>query len=241
MYTKRKDFLEGMLQAEADKLNNQARFIMEKCDSTLIVENKKRKTIVDELIRRGYEPDPVKTWKFKNMPTDDEEQAEDEEEEGGSTSKKPVDPEKEFKNASDVKKFDYLLGMSMWMLTEEKKNELLKQRDKKLAELDALRKKTNKDLWRDDLDVFIEKLDAVEEKERKDEAGERKKIENVQKKKVAGGRKRVMNFETLPSPAAQRVIPKVGDDMKKKVAARVKGVDKEKKLFKKEVNVSFKF
>lgn len=79
--------------------------------------------------------------------------------------------EKAFKKLTEVKKFDYLLGMSMWMLTDERKNELLKQRDNKLSELETLRKKTSKDLWREDLDVFMEKLDAVEEKERKDEAG----------------------------------------------------------------------
>lgn len=75
---------------------------------------------------------------------------------------------------SDVKKFDYLLGMSMWMLTEEKKNELLKQRDSKIAELDHLKRKTPQDLWRDDLDAFVKKLDEVEEKERKDEQGVKK-------------------------------------------------------------------
>lgn len=77
--------------------------------------------------------------------------------------------EKAFKDLMEVKNFDYLLGMSMWMLTDERKNELLKQRDAKLYELEVLKKKSNKDLWREDLDVFLEKLDAVEEKERKDE------------------------------------------------------------------------
>lgn len=62
----------------------------------------------------------------------------------------------------------------MWMLTEEKKNELLKQRDSKIAELDHLKRKTPQDLWRDDLDAFVKKLDEVEEKERKDEQGVKK-------------------------------------------------------------------
>lgn len=59
----------------------------------------------------------------------------------------------------------------MWMLTEERKNELLKQKDAKLHELDILKKKTKEDLWREDLDAFMEKLDSVEEKERKDAEG----------------------------------------------------------------------
>lgn len=52
-YVRRKDWLEGQLQAEADKLSNQARFILEKCDKGLVVENKKRKAMVEELIKRG--------------------------------------------------------------------------------------------------------------------------------------------------------------------------------------------
>lgn len=52
-YARRKDFLEGQLQAEADKLTNQARFIVEKCDKGLVIENKKRKAMVEELIKRG--------------------------------------------------------------------------------------------------------------------------------------------------------------------------------------------
>ena len=42
-YGKRKKWMEGMLTAEAGKLSNQARFILEKCDNTIKVENKKKK------------------------------------------------------------------------------------------------------------------------------------------------------------------------------------------------------
>ena len=62
-YAKRKKHLEGILGAEALKLSNQARFILEKCDETLKVENKKRKKMIEELQRRNYDPDPVKAWK----------------------------------------------------------------------------------------------------------------------------------------------------------------------------------
>ena len=52
-----------MLEAEALKLSNQARFILEKCDGSLVVENKKKKVMVEELQRRGFDSDPVKKWK----------------------------------------------------------------------------------------------------------------------------------------------------------------------------------
>lgn len=64
--------------------------------------------------------------------------------------------------------------MTMWMLTEERKNELLRQKDAKMTELDTLKKKTNADLWREDLDTFMEELDKLEKKELADANAEMK-------------------------------------------------------------------
>ena len=63
-YERRKEYMEGMLEAEASKLSNQSRFICEKCDGTLTVENKKKKDMIAELIRRKYDSDPVTAWKM---------------------------------------------------------------------------------------------------------------------------------------------------------------------------------
>lgn len=64
MYHKRKAYLEGILEAEAAKLSNQGRFIIEKCDGSLIIENKKKKDMIAELVRKGYDSDPVIAWKM---------------------------------------------------------------------------------------------------------------------------------------------------------------------------------
>lgn len=94
MYEKRKEYLLGILDSESAKLSNQARFIMEKCSGELTVENKKRKTIVDELIKRGYAPDPVKEWKRRQAEEDEEDIDQVEEEESqGDDSKKKKSPE----------------------------------------------------------------------------------------------------------------------------------------------------
>lgn len=42
-----------------------SRFIIEKCDGVLIVENKKKKVMIEELKRMGYDSDPVKAWKIR--------------------------------------------------------------------------------------------------------------------------------------------------------------------------------
>lgn len=216
-YIKRKDYLVGQLTAEADRLTDQARFIMEKCNGTLTIENKKRKSMIDELIRRGYKSDPVKEWKRRVAQEEEEEnEAQDEEpaeedEEGAGTSskkpKKPLDPEAAFQKLTDVKKYDYLLGMSMWMLTEERKNELLKQRDSKLAELGILRAKTPESLWIADLEALEKKLDEVEDKERKEEMGVNLKTSKAlaAKQAASGKRKRADKTSAEIYPAADGI------------------------------------
>lgn len=39
------------------------RFIVEKCDGKLVIENKKKKVMIEELVKSGYDSDPVKVWK----------------------------------------------------------------------------------------------------------------------------------------------------------------------------------
>lgn len=46
----------------------QARFIIEKCDGSLVIENKKKKDMIAELHRKGYDSDPVKSWKKLQNP-----------------------------------------------------------------------------------------------------------------------------------------------------------------------------
>lgn len=36
---------------------------MEKIKGEIVLENKKKRFIVDKLIERGFDPDPVKKWK----------------------------------------------------------------------------------------------------------------------------------------------------------------------------------
>ncbi|KAJ9575916.1 hypothetical protein L9F63_007228, partial [Diploptera punctata] len=206
-YNKRKQYLEGMLKAESLKLSNQARFIVEKCDGTLVVENKKKKEMIEELKRRGYDADPVKDWKMKQnkeealtemMDQDSNSQLEDEEADGVANP------------------YNYLLGMSMWSLTKEKKDELLKNRDEKLQELKILQAKSPEALWKEDLHAFLEELDKVEAKENEDAAtGTSGKIIKAGKK-GAPKKKEIVAAETRPSPLGRRVVPKMDVKLKEK-------------------------
>ncbi|XP_045382396.1 DNA topoisomerase 2-alpha isoform X1 [Lemur catta] len=199
-YGLRKEWLLGMLGAESAKLNNQARFILEKIEGKIIIENKPKKEIIKVLIQRGYDSDPVKAWKEAQQKVPDEEENEE------------SDNEKETEKSDSVTDsgptFNYLLDMPLWYLTKEKKDELCKLRNEKEQELDTLRKKTPSDLWKEDLAAFIEELEAVEAKEKQDE-----QVGLPGKGGKAKGKK-IQMAEVLPSPRGKRVIPRVTVEMK---------------------------
>merc|ERR1712198_352449 len=228
-YDKRKKYLEGLLGAEACQLSNKARFIIEKCDGTLKIENKKKKVMIDELVKRGYDSDPIKAWKKAATGDDGEEDnAADE----GDQEAAPSQGGKE--KGPD---YDYLLGMPMWNLTQEKKEEIIRKRDEKSQELKKLQGTTKEQLWERDLDEFSTKLDEVEAKEAEENAGESTTVAE------AGGKKKgAVKVETLPSATGIRIEPLIAEEMKTKAAKAAaakerKALKGEKEKVKKEKGV----
>ncbi|NP_001082502.1 DNA topoisomerase II alpha L homeolog [Xenopus laevis] len=216
-YSLRKDWLVGMLTAEASKLSNQARFILEKIEGKIVIENKPKKELIQMLVQRGYDSDPVKTWKQTQEKEEAGELIEEEEAEANATG-----PD-----------FNYLLSMPLWYLTKEKKEELCKQRDTKNTELQDLKRKSPTDLYKQDLVAFIDELDSLEAKEREEES------QSLAGKVVKGksGRPQVKKMqlqEIMPSPHGRRVIPRVTTAMKeeatKKIRKKIKGEDVAKKM-----------
>ncbi|XP_021068384.1 DNA topoisomerase 2-alpha [Mus pahari] len=210
-YGLRKEWLLGMLGAESSKLNNQARFILEKIDGKIVIENKPKKELIKVLIERGYDSDPVKAWREAQQKVPDEEENEESDTETSTSNSA----------AESGPTFNYLLDMPLWYLTKEKKDELCKQRNEKEQELNTLKKKSPSDLWKEDLAVFIEELEVVEAKEKQDEqAGLPGKVGKTK------GKKAQMASEVLPSPRGKRVIPQVTVEMKaeaeKKIRKKIK-------------------
>uniref|UniRef100_A0A8D0CY38 DNA topoisomerase 2 n=1 Tax=Sander lucioperca TaxID=283035 RepID=A0A8D0CY38_SANLU len=108
-YKLRKDWLLGSLGAEAAKLSNQARFVLEKIEGKITIENKSKRELIRMLVQKGYESDPVAAW-------------------SKSQEKVPsVDS-----GSSSGPNFNYILNMPLWCLSKEKVEELLKQRDHKV-------------------------------------------------------------------------------------------------------------
>ena len=218
-YGKRKKYMEGLLGSEACKLSNQARFILEKCDGTLKVENKKKQVMIEELKRRGYDSDPIKSWK-KSVSVDVDE---DDGEEGDDGREVHVAKEK----GPD---FDYLLGMPMWNLTQEKKEELCRKRDEKRQELENLKATSKEQLWEKDLKEFVSKLDEVEEMEKIEDVKSSEGSKKASSKK--GSKKGMLKIEALPSASGIRVVPRIPEELKVK-AAKISAA-KERKAVKEE-------
>lgn len=98
------------LQIRVDKLSNQARFVQMIVEKELVVSNRKKADVIAELRKKAFKPMPKIVKKKGVYATEDvvEEDEEDKEIQGDNiTGANPTD-------------FDYLLGMAISSLTQEK-------------------------------------------------------------------------------------------------------------------------
>ena len=155
LYTQRYKFLVGKLEAEACYITNRARFICENIDKKISVMNKKKKVLIEELFKAKYDSDPVKAWKKKVVKERGQAMASEEGAEAEAESEEPEEVE-------EGRDFAYLYTMPIFNLTKEKKDALLEEKGKVLAELETLKKKKPHDLWKSDIENFLDKLAKFE-------------------------------------------------------------------------------
>jgi len=216
--------MEGMLGAEKLKLDNIARFILEKIEGVIKVENLKKAEICRILKEKKYDPDPVLRWKesmAKDSLLEETEQTNENEDESQSNKNK---------------EYDYLLGMPIWNLTTEKKDEILKQQLSKTTELKNLKAKSPSQLWIDDLDQFLLELDKFEAKEKEDESVSQLKAYKASLSNKTGSKsipqKKNIKLEYLPSENGELVDVKLDPTITKE-----SNTQKIKKEDKKETNL----
>jgi DNA topoisomerase-2 len=139
-YTKRRAYMLQILKQESDLLESKAKFLNSVIDGTITINKAKKDDIVASLKVLGFK---TKKEIFSKLP---------EAKIAGST----VDTEEDGPLAKDkdTSGYNYLLGMSLWQLTKEKVDELMSQVHIKRQEIGVLENKTDKDLWREDLDLF---------------------------------------------------------------------------------------
>lgn len=213
-YSLRKEWLVGMLGAEAARLNNQARFILEKIQGKITIENKTKRELIQMLLQKGFESDPVKAWKEAQEKAAEEDDVLDQNDDNSSDSGSTSGPD-----------FNYILNMSLWSLSKEKVDDLIKQRDMKGKELNDLKRNSPSDLWKEDLAAFVEELDKVEAQEKEDNLagiGSKAIKGKVGKPKM----KKLQLEETLPSMYGRRIEPQISAmkaDVSKKMLKKKKG------------------
>ncbi|KAF8004523.1 hypothetical protein HF325_001971 [Metschnikowia pulcherrima] len=166
-YQKRKDHMTEALQNQLIKLSEQARFIKLIIDKELSISNKKRSLLVQMLTELKFARFDKKGQQVKEDESlriaDAEQLLKEEESEAGDIDRINEQGVNEIENEENVhvpeniySYYDYLLGMSLWALTRERYEKLLQQKGEKEEELNILFGKSAKDLWNEDLDVFLE-------------------------------------------------------------------------------------
>ena len=201
------------MQRDLDRLSNQARFVKMIIDGKLVVSKKKKQVLVDELKKHG----------FKQFPKiSDAAKAGEKEKtlEGKAADDNSEDEADSPETRRDASAYDYLLGMAIWSLTEERVAKLLRQIGEKEVEIDDLIKLTPKDLWTKDLDDFIAEwhfqlLDAKNRTRKARAAGRRRSAKLGLDAKGGNKRKRKGDDEDddfqvgKKKPAVKSVIDRV--------------------------------
>ena len=125
-YTLRKKHILNELTGIINILEVKMRFIKDFISGKIKVMNVKKSQIVAQLVSLGYPS-------LKNV----------------------SDGEEESEESSDDKKYDILLKMPIYSLTTEKIDELQKKLDGNKSEYDILMKKSETNLWTDDLNTLV--------------------------------------------------------------------------------------
>jgi DNA topoisomerase-2 len=187
------------LQNQLDKLTNQSRFIKMIIDGTLVVSKKKKDILVAELRKLNFRAFPKK--------------------EEAKKAGEPEDPIDEDAGNDDTQSgardYDYLLGMAIWCLTQERVDKLLRQIGDVEVEIDILIGKTPKQLWNTDLDDFLHEWEYQNTEQRK----------RAKKSKTAGRRNSSKLGLAAAGPKRKRKDGDSDDDFavsKKKTAPKVK-------------------
>lgn len=142
-YQLRKDHMLQEMNRELRRFSNQARFIQMIIDGKLSISRKKKGVLIAELKKLGFDAFPKKQDASKAGELEKTVDDEEDEAEGGDDE------------SLQASSYDYLLGMPLWSLTQERVERLQRQIGEKEQEIDTLLEKSKEDLWKADLDDFI--------------------------------------------------------------------------------------
>ncbi|KAH3949666.1 DNA topoisomerase [Parastagonospora nodorum] len=183
-YEKRKQHQLEVMEKELSRMNNQARFIQMIIEGKLVVSKKKKAFLVAELRKLNFTP-------FSK--------AEDAKKAGETEDVQEEDEDEETELEISASDYDYLLGMAIWSLTQERVEKLRKQIGDKEEEVDTLIKLSPKDIWNVDLDAFVDEWNLQLEEDVK------------RKKKIAGITRRASKKLGIDGAKGKKKKRKAGD------------------------------
>jgi DNA topoisomerase-2 len=128
-YELRRKHLIGEIHKVLDLLKIKIRFINEFISGEILISNKKKSEIIEQLKTRGYQGKPT-----DNAGLNDGLNADENEESSGEIN------------------YDFLLKMPIYNLTKDKIDEFMEKLAKEQSELDRLNATNNKDMWLEDLE-----------------------------------------------------------------------------------------
>ncbi|KAK4504129.1 hypothetical protein PRZ48_005044 [Zasmidium cellare] len=175
-YQERRKHMLSELERELQKLTNQARFVTMIIDNKLTVSKKKKTALVAELQKLNFTrfpkvADARKEGEFEPVVQEDDD-----------------DDSEDAETAAGASDYDYLLGMAIWSLTQERVDKLKRQIGDKEEEITILTEKSPKDLWKADLDALLEEWNAMLDEESKREKKIRSKGRRASAKLGIGGK-----------------------------------------------------
>ena len=183
-YQQRKEFLLARFEKEIRRLSNMTRFILEVVDGKLIVSNRPRKDIMQDLVKRKYDPIYPETKKTSSTSGDVEIQKQDQKD-------SDIDLDSADENLSKLLKgYNYLLSMKIWSLTKELVDELKKNLEAAQKKRQELEDTTPSQLWKNDLDAFLSQLLELERQRMKEKAWEEKSRKRSAKNRRGGAASR---------------------------------------------------
>ena len=210
-YHLRKDYMISLLKKEVATLSNKARFIKMVIEDELVIKKKKRAVLVNELYELKFDTQTMlnekkqktkeelhKELELQNSVNNVDDDNSINVNEGNNNSENEDEQKNNKKNdikpKVPIKEYDYLLSMNLWSLTQEKIEELLKQKELKEKELATLEQTEVETLWDNDLDNLEEELTKYETMEEEDRLLAQKlnkgKSGAIPKKRRGGGRKK---------------------------------------------------
>ncbi|KAG0179042.1 DNA topoisomerase 2 [Apophysomyces sp. BC1034] len=141
-YQKRKDYLIFVLKDEYERLDNKSRFIELVINNQLVYVNRKEEEVVADMEKHGLKR--MYPRKKKNvLATEDE------------------DNENDVVNDKDNNGFEYLFSINVRGFTAKKVEELRKQRENKLRELEEITATPPKTFWKKDLEILMQQWDVM--------------------------------------------------------------------------------